>query len=143
VGYLRSSLEASLGRVTGIEPLIYEPEDYDLVVIGSPVWNASLASPVRTYLAENHTRIKRAAFFCTFGHYGSEAMLKQMESVCGKKPEAVLVLRDGDVARGAAHPSVERFTRAIREATEPREPRLVKPRGRTATESAAFRWSRG
>jgi flavodoxin len=141
VGYLRSSLEASLGRLTGIEPLIYEPEDYDLVVIGSPVWNASLSSPVRTYLAENHTRIKRVAFFCTFGHYGSEAMLEQMEALCGKEPTAVLVLRDSELARGGAHPSVVRFTKTIREAIAPREPRLVKPR--SATESASFRWSRG
>ncbi|MDB4995996.1 MAG: flavodoxin [Myxococcaceae bacterium] len=140
LGYLRSAVEASLGRLTGIEPLVYEPEDYDLVAIGSPVWNAALSSPVRTYLAENHARIKRVAFFCTFRHYGSEAVLHQMESLCGKKPTASLVLEDREVARGGAHPSVTRFTKTIREALAPYEPRLVK--ARSASESAALRWSR-
>jgi flavodoxin len=147
VGYLRSSIEATLGRLTGIEPLIYEPEDYDLVVVGSPVWNASLASPVRTYLAENHTRIKRVAFFCTFGRYGSEPVLEQMATLCGTKPVASLVLRDGEVARGAAHSAIERFTRTIHEETAVREQeralKLVKPRSLPASEIAASQWSRG
>jgi flavodoxin len=128
VGYVRSSFEATFGKLTSVEPRIYDPADYELVIVGSPVWNAALSSPVRTYLVETHARMRRVAFFCTCGHYGSEPLMQEMTRLCGKVPAAKLVLREGDVARGRARRSVERFTGILRDVIttpEPR-PRLVR-----------------
>jgi hypothetical protein len=32
-----------------------DPNDYDLVLVGTPVWNASVSTPVRTYFAASET----------------------------------------------------------------------------------------
>ena len=41
------------------------PDDYDLVVVGSPVWAAHLSPAIRTYL--NHNKFRNIAFFVTAG----------------------------------------------------------------------------
>jgi flavodoxin len=57
-GYLRSGFDAGLGRCTGLEPMRRDPNDYDVVVVGTPVWNASVSAPVRTFLAAKGRRFK-------------------------------------------------------------------------------------
>lgn len=39
--------------------------DYDLVIIGTPVWTYTLTPPIRTFLAENDFSGKDVAFFCS------------------------------------------------------------------------------
>lgn len=50
-----------------IEPLKSNVADYDLVVIGTPVWSYSLSSPIRTLLNTCELKGKGVAFFCTHG----------------------------------------------------------------------------
>jgi flavodoxin len=42
-----------------------DPEDYDLVIVGTPVWAWTMSPAVRTYLSQH--KFKRVAFFCTYG----------------------------------------------------------------------------
>src|ERR1041384_1336055 len=49
-GWLRSGYEGTYRRSTEPLPLAQNPQDYDLVFVGSPTWNKSLASPVRGFL---------------------------------------------------------------------------------------------
>jgi hypothetical protein len=55
-GYVRSLLEAFWQRPAPISPAKKDPAAYELVVIGTPVWAASLSSPVRSYLLANKAR---------------------------------------------------------------------------------------
>ncbi len=48
-GYLRSGWQAFSSATPPIHRATRNPAEYDLVVIGAPVWNWSLAAPVRTY----------------------------------------------------------------------------------------------
>jgi len=116
VGYLRCALEAGTKRLPSIERPAREPGDYELVVVGSPVWGASLSSPVRAYLEEHRRRLKAVAFFCTCGGRGGERVLAQMTGLASKEPVARLVLREAEVTRKRAWPKIERFCGAIRSA---------------------------
>ena len=66
------------------------PADYDLVVVGTPVWASTMASPVYSYLENNKDKIKKAAYFCTCGSSGYESTLENMEKLTGIKPVANL-----------------------------------------------------
>jgi flavodoxin len=92
IGYLRSGYEATLGRLVLIAPATRDPWSYDLVVVGTPIWNQCLSSPVRSYL-ERH-EFHKVAFFCTCGGRGSERVFAQMAEAAGHPPVATLVLRD-------------------------------------------------
>ena len=43
------------------------PSDYDLIIIGTPVWGLRPVPAIKRYLTENENKIKKIAFFCTCG----------------------------------------------------------------------------
>jgi len=112
-GYLRSLLDALLRRPTTLRPLSSDPGDYDVVIVGTPIWNASVSAPVRTFLEANRSRIKKVAFFCTYGGRGSARALHQMEDICGQRPIVTLALRTDEVRRGAFDVKVRSFASAL------------------------------
>jgi predicted metal-binding protein len=116
MGYVRSALDGALGRLTDLEPARYRPENYDLVIFGSPVWAASLSAPVRAYLRRYYDDLEEVAFFCTCGGRGGERVLRQMADLCRKEPAATVVLRQAEVLRHSFRRRVDRFALAIREA---------------------------
>lgn len=84
LGFLIAGYDATKGKTTEIE-FEKDPSSYDLVVIGTPVWNGRVTPAIRTYLLQNREKIKNAAFFCTCaGRHGK--CLEQMEEILGKKP---------------------------------------------------------
>jgi flavodoxin len=120
-GYLRSGFDATLGRLARVEPARNNPRDYDLVVLGTPVWNASVSSPVRTYAVQHSDAMKDVAFFCTCGGPGGEHVVSQLMELCGKRPEGVLILSDAEIARGA-DARIAEFARTLGRAPERPQP---------------------
>ena len=116
LGYARSAMDVAFGRLPEIEPSRHRPEDYDLVVFGSPVWFASLSSPVRTYLVRYYDDLEEVAFFCTCASSGGERVLRQMADLCRKEPAATLILRQTEILRGSFHRKVGHFAVAVMKA---------------------------
>jgi flavodoxin len=109
LGYLRSGSEAWFGRRANIWPPGQPPQAYDLVLIGTPVWRASVCSPVRTYLADHAAELKQVAFFATMGQFGGERALRQMQAACGKEPLATLALTERQLAGSGVVAAVAAF----------------------------------
>jgi flavodoxin len=93
-GYLRSAREAMGKHIVEIEAPVKRVEDYDLVVLGTPVWAGNVASPVRAYVSAQKPHLGRVAFFCTQGGSGAEKVLRALAELCGKEPVATLVVND-------------------------------------------------
>ena len=96
-GFLKSNLDATLGRTVDFAPPRHDPSLYDVVVIGTPIVGSSISAPVRTYLLANGGLLGRVAFFCTHGDSGSARALREMEALCHRAPIVSLVLRTPDV----------------------------------------------
>ncbi|MDR2516073.1 MAG: NAD(P)H-dependent oxidoreductase [Spirochaetaceae bacterium] len=62
-----------------LKPYHIEPEAWDLIILGAPVWAGSPAPPLMSFLAKTPLRDKRVAFFlCHAGGRGQAAeKLKQ------------------------------------------------------------------
>ncbi len=112
-GYLRSAAEAGLEAGSDIERATHDPSGYDLLVLGSPTWAASLSSPVRSFIWRHRDHFKEVAFFATCGGRGGDRVLEQMASATGKTPIASLVLREGPVLGGKANDAVRGFVATI------------------------------
>ncbi|MHA2188044.1 MAG: flavodoxin family protein [Candidatus Thorarchaeota archaeon] len=62
LNWLRAGGDSRGGKLTEIE---YEknPQDYDTIIIGAPIWAWNPIPPLRTYLKEVDLKGKRVAFF--------------------------------------------------------------------------------
>jgi multimeric flavodoxin WrbA len=114
LGFLRSGAEAYAGVLAPVDHPRRDPADYDVVVVGTPVWAASVSTPVRTYLWRERERLPQVAFVATLGGIGQERALAQMKTLAGRAPIATLVVREGVLAHGAPREEVARFAESLR-----------------------------
>ena len=76
LGWISASRDASGGKQTEIAPTTKNPKDYELVVIGTPVWAWSPSAAIRTYLSKNDLSGKKAALFFTLDNNLRQAVEK-------------------------------------------------------------------
>lgn len=112
-GYLRCGLEVLLQASVELHPPRRDPADYDLVVVGSPVWVSSPSTPVRTYLWLERERLPAVAFFVTLGGSGAERALGLMRELAGKAPAATLAVRGAELGAGVPRERVAAFAKAL------------------------------
>ena len=88
---------AVMGETPELLPYEFNADRYDTVIIGSPVWAATFAPPIRTFIAENKDKLSKkrlAAFVCQSGN-GAEKTFSKMKAFIGTdKFAAELVLID-------------------------------------------------
>jgi len=113
LGWLSAGKTATKKELTTLEKLSNDPASYDIVVIGTPMWNKTVSTPIRTYLTQYKDSFKKVAFFCTH-QYTDGSPFEEMESTCGKTPVATLILHskkelEGDEYIKKAEEFVERI----------------------------------
>lgn len=108
-GYLRSAWQALRHAAPPIQPAIRSPADYELVVIGTPVWNFGLAPPVRSYARQHAGEFKRVAFFCTEGGSGDRRAFEELSALCGQAPAATVAVTEKQLPTPAHAAPVEQF----------------------------------
>lgn len=58
-----------------LETISLNPGEYDLIIIGSPVWAGSFAPPLRTFFSKDYLKGKKTALFCC--HRGGKGKIFQ------------------------------------------------------------------
>ena len=80
---------AIMGEEPELQPYIFDPADYDRIILGTPVWASTMAPPVRTFIRQNAAGLKgkKISFLicCSGGVSGAE---KTAERMCGLIGEA-------------------------------------------------------
>jgi hypothetical protein len=100
MGYLLAGRDAMRKRPAELEPLAHRPADYDLVILGGPVWAFTMCTPTRTYALEHKHSFRLVAFFSTAADARfTRKAIQALTDACGKAPIATLVLSDVNVAR--------------------------------------------
>ncbi|MDG6223202.1 MAG: flavodoxin [Candidatus Bathyarchaeota archaeon] len=64
--FIKGGMAAMREKLSDIEA-VESIEDYDLVIVGSPVWAGKIAPPIRTFLVNNNFSGKQVAFFVSIG----------------------------------------------------------------------------
>lgn len=107
--YMKCGKEGLKRVLAKINPIIKNPGDYDLAIIGTPNWAGNMSSPIRTYLTENKERFKKVAFFATMGGENISKTFIEMEGIVGQKPVLAEAIRTRDVASGNFNKIIEKF----------------------------------
>lgn len=97
LGFLKGGMNATMGRASDIDPVSKNPADYDLVIIGTPVWSSNMAPPIFTYLIEYRDQIKNMASFCTCMGGGYDKALEKIADVSGKEQISTMFLTSKDI----------------------------------------------
>ena len=98
IGYARGGKHAIQEKIIDRESLNFDPSDYDVVYIGTPVWAGKAATPVISYLKQNEGKFANVKFFVTAGSSGFESTIEQMEKY-SIKPLKTLALKTKEVKK--------------------------------------------
>ncbi len=109
IGYLKSGYQASRGNISHIDDSKYELSNYDLLIIGTPVWAGKMAVPVRTYLKKNMDKIPLLACFCTCNGSGIEKTIKDMGNYVNTTPLASFGLKSSEIKDGTYKNIIKKF----------------------------------
>lgn len=88
MGFIVAGRDAIKKYQTKIGQSKFDPADYGLLVIGTPVWGGSMVPAVRTYLDLKKGSIGNIACFETSGDTPPERIAGQIAEITGKKPAA-------------------------------------------------------
>src|SRR3954468_20204837 len=64
-GYLRAAFDSLRERSAVLFDVARDAADYDLTIVGTPIWAGKITPPARTYLASIRGRARSVAFFIT------------------------------------------------------------------------------
>jgi len=123
LGYLQAALDSTLGRTTPIRHRPVDLSKYKTVVIGTPIWNAAIAPPIRAFLKKHASKPRNWSFFLTHGGSGTQRAFQQMQELTGRPPTATLELRFREIQEGLERPmptrKIQEFVRALRRQSPP------------------------
>ncbi|MGJ3262008.1 MAG: flavodoxin family protein [Salinarimonas sp.] len=115
-GLWQAGRMAYRGETQPLRPVAADPADYDLVVVGTPIWAQHISPPIRSWLEENKERLKDYATLYTYGGVGWPEAGEDMARTVGRSPRAVLDLSHKDEGKPSYEEKIAVFVREIQEA---------------------------
>jgi len=100
IGWMRSGMDALLKRETKIKDTVSDPDNYDMLIVGNPVWAGSITPALRTYLNRNKDKIKDYALFSVSGFGEKNKKISDViKSILKKEPKAELFISDKELEK--------------------------------------------
>jgi menaquinone-dependent protoporphyrinogen IX oxidase len=113
LGYIRSGKQAMRKEPIQLNPLHHQPKDYDVVIVGSPIWAFTMSAPIRTFLEQQKTVLPKVAFFCTSDSTPGDKTFKDMQELCGKQPINTLSITKKDIASNQYQTKINQFVSTL------------------------------
>lgn len=114
-GFLRSIVDAMRKRPSRLQPTTHTLPDYDVVVIGTPVWAGRASAPVSTWLSRYGRELPPTVFFfCTMGASGSEKTFAQLQMLTRHAPIATCAISGRDLQAKVEFAKLARFALSIK-----------------------------
>ncbi|MDD5112173.1 MAG: flavodoxin [Candidatus Altiarchaeota archaeon] len=109
------ALGAWLGKTPVIREASHKPSEYELLILGAPVWAGKLSSPMKAYMLENSATFpeKTALYVCCGGPKG-DAAVDEMKKYSGKTPAATIVIREEKVKTGSYEANALEFASQLK-----------------------------
>lgn len=109
IGYARGIKDAIAAKIVDLEDLKYDPADYDLVILGAPVWASKSANPLISYIDKNSGKFNNIKVFATAGSSGFESTFQQISKYAGTEAVKTLAITTVDVKNDAYSDSLNEF----------------------------------
>jgi flavodoxin len=113
IGWIKSGYQANRHKLTVLKEIKHDPAEYDLVIIGTPIWAGFPAVPISTYLVENKDKFKEVAFFGTYGGSGFPKAVHYMTELSGKEPVETLGIKAEEIKNKTCECKIDPFVRDV------------------------------
>ncbi len=97
INWFKAGRDAMKKYLTEINAIKKNPKNYNLILIGTPIWAGDMTPAVRTYMTQFKNDFKNVAFFLTAGSSKFDKTFMSMEELSGKKPVATLGFSSQDL----------------------------------------------
>lgn len=109
-GYQLALAQATFKILPEISPLQSNLANYDLIILGGPVWGGSMCSPLRTFIETYKNEFKNVAFIATqSGTVGRKHIFEKMRIAVQRMPLATLDVTERDFKNGLYRNSISSF----------------------------------
>jgi flavodoxin len=99
-GWITAGRDSSLRKETQIADLKSKLEDYDLVIVCTPIWAWTISTPMRQFLLQYANKIKQIGFVVTMGGSGAQRAFTHMQELCKKTPRFTAAFIEKKVKNG-------------------------------------------
>ena len=113
LGWLKSGMESTRRMLPQINSLTHDPSQYDIVIIGTPIWASNMSSPIMAFIIEHKNKINKIALFCTGDGDEPEKVFTPLSELVGKEPQATLGLIGPDRKEDIATPKIQVFAAGL------------------------------
>ena len=129
IGTLRCVLDSLLGREPAVRYSGPDPASFERVVLVAPVWMHQLASPMRSFIAGTHQRVRAYAVVMTMGSIGATNAEREIARLVGSAPLLSTAVRARSVEDGSCAGALQAFGDALcrLDAAEPVRPAELSP----------------
>jgi flavodoxin len=112
INWLIAGWDATRRKLTKIK-VKKKPENYDMIIIGTPNWNKNMAPAVRTYLTNHKLGGKKVGFFCTSDNKNTKKLFEEMKKLMPKSVGNLAVIKK-EVESGAYQEKVKSFVKSLK-----------------------------
>jgi len=83
--YFWGGKQVIMKEIPELELLAKNPEDYDLLIIGTPVWAWNFTPPLRAFFINTKLNGKKIALFCTHGGDPRKTLVNMVAELAGNE----------------------------------------------------------
>ena len=105
----RASMKEMAAEI--IEPEL-KPENYEMIILCSPVWASNIPTPVRAWLTNNKGQLKKIAYLLTFSGGGADKVIKKMTQL-GGSPIKTIGFSDSERKSGVWEDKLRAFANEL------------------------------
>lgn len=110
LGYQAALVQSTFKILPEISPLQSNLANYDLIILGGPVWGGSICSPLSTFIETYKNEFKNVAFIATqSGSLGRRHIFEKMRIAAQRMPLATLDVTERDFRNGLYKNSISSF----------------------------------
>ncbi len=112
IGWMAAGKDSTFKTQAPIGPTDKNHAEYDLVIVGTPIWAFTAAAPVISWMAQHGKGLKSIAFFCTMGGSGDSGAYKLMQEF-SRPPLATMSILDKQIKAGQLAAPIQEFVRKL------------------------------
>lgn len=113
IGWILSGRDAWKKKILPIETTAKNPNNYDLVIIGTPIWANTMTPAIRSWLEKFSKDLKQIALFATMGGSGDKKAFAEIAEKCGKSPIASVSFLDRETNKEIHKTKLENFIKEL------------------------------